>query len=98
MLDERSIKKLAELARIAVSPEEETALAKDLEKIVGYVSSIAAAPLSKGGEEGGYLDLHNVFREDGEAHPTGAYTEKLLAGAPAALRGYLKVKKIIAQD
>jgi len=96
MVEKRDIEKLAALSRIRVEPEEYEPLARDIEAILSYISNIknvsAEGVVS---QKGG---VRNVFRDDGEPHPPGQFTEKLLANAPAVLRGYLKVKNIIAQD
>ena len=96
MFDRPTVLKLAALARIAIPTEEQESLARDLETIVGYVSAVTAVSAQEGASA--KPALHNRMRQDGEPHEGGAYSERLLAQAPATLRGYLKVKKIIAQD
>ncbi len=90
-----NIKKLAQLSRIAVSDEEIKELEKEIPAILEFVEQIAEA----GGElvkETG--DYYNVMREDGEPHETGKYTEEMLKAMPDKKNGYLRVRKIIAQD
>ena len=97
MLNRDDIEKLSALARVALSEEEQDALAADLDRIVSYVSEIKKAAGSETPEP--LRPLHrNIFREDAEPHESGIYTEALLKEAPKVLRGYIKVKKIIAQD
>ena len=87
---------LANLARIAVSPEEADALAKDITNILGYVSEIEKITAGSFGEKK-VGPLCNVMREDGEPHEGGMYTEELLALAPKRDGQYIKVKKIIEE-
>ena len=94
MFSREQVSKLAELARIAVSEEEKESLRGDLEAIVSCVSAVAAAPA---GDAPPLSELRSVLREDGEPHAAGAFTEALLAQAPAVERGYVKVKAILAR-
>jgi len=85
---------LATLARIRLSDEEKAALSKDLEAILGYVRQVSEVA-DKAPKVSARLE--NVFREDGKPHATGAYSEVLLAEAPAVEKNFVKVKKIISR-
>ena len=37
----------------------------------------------------------NVMREDADAHEPGAYTDDLLAAAPASEKGYVRVTQVL---
>ena len=96
MISNDDVKKLAALARIKLTSDEETSLAKDMENILGYVKQIQE--VSAGKEhvtKASHPAAKNVLREDGEPHPTGAHTEELLAAAPAHQGQFVKVKKIL---
>jgi len=93
-MKKEDIEHLAKLSRIAVSESEASALAEDITSIVGYISEIdeitgERAPVKE------VAALNNVMREDGEPHPSGMYTEDLLAAAPQRHGQYVKVKKIL---
>ncbi len=95
MITPSDIEKLAELARVAVAPEEKESLAHDLGSIVDYISTIEEAGIE--GTEGVVPALvDTVMRADGEPHASGMYTEKLLAEAPSREGDYVKVKKILS--
>lgn len=109
-MKEEEIAKLAELARITVSPKERAAFAHDLENILGYVSEIQAVSalniksvgqalntkIGQGGmPEKVVAELRNVMREDGEPTPPGTFTADILAEAPQKEGGYIKVKQVL---
>lgn len=84
---------LAKLARIEMNDAEAEKLSGEFEQILNYVSEVKKVPpLDKGEIKEG---IYNVFREDGEPHESGIYTEKILSQASAREGNYLKVKKIL---
>ncbi|MEK7579523.1 MAG: Asp-tRNA(Asn)/Glu-tRNA(Gln) amidotransferase subunit GatC [Patescibacteria group bacterium] len=87
------IKVLSQLARLAVSPQEEAKLAHDLEGILEFVGQIQGASTGETKNVEGIPK--NVLREDGEPHAKGIYTEDLLAAAPSREKNFVKVKKIL---
>lgn len=93
MIEQKDIEKLARLARIEISAEEQEILRSDIEAIVGYVSQIKEAAPSELIKKAGVL--RNVMRQDGEPHPRGAFTETLLEEVPEQTDGYVKVKQIL---
>ena len=58
------IKKLSNLARISLSPEEEIDLKKDIEKVLEYVDDLKEADISSKQQDYFQSDLSNVFRQD----------------------------------
>ncbi len=89
------IEKLAALSRLALPKEDNTALLRDIVAILSYVSEILKA---SAGKEKNEKPLHrNVLREESDPHPSGMYTKRLLAAAPASEGGFVKVKKILAK-
>lgn len=93
------VKKLADLARINMSDEEMTIIAKDFDPILAYVSQVQEAlKLSEEVKDGKQPEdhfLHNIMREDVVTNNGGEYTEKILADAPDTENGFLKVKQIL---
>lgn len=90
------VQKLASLARIGLSKEEAEALSKDVESILTYIGQINE--LSIDVKETMAPEHRNVFREDGEPHESGKYTEALTEAFPDREKDALKVKKIISHD
>lgn len=58
------IEKVAELARIRLTPDEKNKLQSDLGAILGYVEKLKSVDTSKVSETSHVMDLTNVFRED----------------------------------
>ena len=94
MISIREIEKLAELSRIALSPEEKEALRKDMDSILDYVDQVKKVSADVRSEKKAGL-WHNVLREDENPHESGIFTEDLLSAAPRRERQYVKVKKIL---
>ena len=93
MISEEDVKKLASLARIKLTPEEETKYAKDMESILGYVSQVTKAGKNKTEQ---VVSTHrNIFRDDNNPHESGIHSEELLKSAPHREQDYVKVKKIL---
>ena len=92
-MNKQEVKKLAELSRLHIEEAEMETLASELEAILGYVEDVKKVVGASA--EGGTSPLKNVFRDDGNPHESGIYTDKILKGAPETERGYLKVKKIL---
>lgn len=95
MISDADVKKLAELSRIAVTPEEVPALVRDLDAILGYVSTLRQAEVS---DQAPVPDLENVVRPDDEPHAGGQHTEELLRAAPRTRGGYVETRQIISYD
>jgi len=93
------IKKLANLARIDMSDEEMTDIAKDFGAILAYVGQVQEVSKLKNIENlhqnpDNYF-LQNVMREDVSKNKRGEYTDRILADAPDTQDGFLKVKQIL---
>ncbi|MDP3996844.1 MAG: Asp-tRNA(Asn)/Glu-tRNA(Gln) amidotransferase subunit GatC [bacterium] len=104
MVTREEIQKLAELSRIEVGEDEVEKLRKDIGGILEYVAQIksvspqTAKPPTNADftrTDAEKSELKNVFREDGNPHESGAFTEALLKEAPETEGGYVKVKKIL---
>lgn len=84
------IQKLADLARINISKEEEDSFRKDLESIVAFVDQIKSKDVSQVTTAS---DRVNMFRDDVVAPLSSAYN--LVDSAPSHQDGFIKVPKII---
>lgn len=97
MITTEDIESLANLARIDVKDEEKEHLRSSMEGILNYVSEVGKISSDDGSAvsapEAGAL--RNVFREDGEPHESGIYTDGVLENAPGTEGEYIKVKKIL---
>ncbi|MBI2121057.1 MAG: Asp-tRNA(Asn)/Glu-tRNA(Gln) amidotransferase subunit GatC [Parcubacteria group bacterium] len=94
MITKEDIEKLADLARIEVEEGERERLRSSMEGILDYVSEVGKISDSSASAPD-LGTLRNVFREDGEPHEGGAYTDSVLKNAPDTEGGYIKVKKIL---
>ena len=88
------LRKLAELARIAIPKNELHDLQKDMEVILKYVSHIQKVAT----DAGETISVHTKppLREDENPHESGIYTQEILKGVPKTKDGYVEVKKIIS--
>lgn len=87
------VQKLALLARIEVSEQEQQEFLDDLTSILSYVDQVSS--ISTDGLSDPEYPLRNVMRSDTDAHESGMYTEKILAQAPDHDVEYVKVQKIL---
>lgn len=96
MISNDDVKKLAALARIKLTPEEEQALSGDMENILEYVKQIQDVSANQRGKhEENKSTVRNVLRSDDAPHERGAYASELLTAVPERHEGYVKVKKIL---
>ncbi len=93
MISRDDIKKLANLARMKLSSEEEEKFTTEIDSILGYVAQIQKATGIK--RSAGSERIKNVLRDDTTPHESGINTEVLLAEAPQREGQYVKVKKIM---
>lgn len=85
---------LAKLARLEVGAEEMAQLENELPSILAFVDTIQKANPSI---EVSVPTLRNVLRADEHPHESGAYTEALLAAAPAREGDRIVVKQVISR-
>jgi aspartyl-tRNA(Asn)/glutamyl-tRNA(Gln) amidotransferase subunit C len=95
MISPEEVKKLAHLARIEMTPEEETQFASEIDSILGYVAQVDTVSLQ---EERKLPQVRNVFRMDEKPHETEMYTHDIIMGAPKKEGNSFKVKKILSND
>ena len=97
MATHEDVQKLAALARIKISDDATDSFVKEFEGILSYIHSLEDLTLPGGGKQAPGV-VRNVFREDGEPHATGLYTNKLVKAFPEKEGNLLKVKQIISHD
>lgn len=95
MIERNEVQKLADLARITLTEEEQKALRKDLDAIIGYVHKVEEVGVSE--IELSLGEVHNITRADNVSHESGAFTEALLKALPQREGEYAKVKRILNQ-
>jgi aspartyl-tRNA(Asn)/glutamyl-tRNA(Gln) amidotransferase subunit C len=84
---------VADLARIALTPEEEQRLGEQLGNILGYVEQLRKVDVSGVEPMSHAFPLHNVTRAD-ERRP-GLTQEEALRNAPRRSNGLFIVPKIV---
>lgn len=84
---------LARLSSLQLADDEVDALAKDMDNIIGYVQQLDE--LDTSGVEPTYqvTGLENIWRDD--SVQSGIKPEKLVALAPEAQDGQIKVPKVL---
>ena len=86
---------VAELARIELSPEEETRLGKQLEGILGYVRQLEKLDLEGIEPTAHATPIHSVVRQD-QARPEACLSQQdALTNAPRQSGGQFVVPKVI---
>ena len=90
---EFDIKYVANLARIALTPEEEARLGSQLGDILGYVKNLEELDISEVEPMAHAVPLDNVLRAD-EVQPSIS-NDEALANAPKAAKGLFVVPKIV---
>lgn len=96
-MEQADMKRLASLARIAVSDDEVAALSKDIDDVLSYVSTVSDITAENGAAKK-VGPVHNVLRDDVVTNEPGEHTDALLTEAPERTGAWLKVKKILNQD
>ena len=95
-IDRKEIRRLARLARLALSEEEELTLAKDLGSILGYVAELASLDTS-GIEPTAHLaELGSSLRADKSA--ASFPPDQAVANAPQSQGSAFMVPKVIESD
>ena len=87
---------LADLARLAVTEEELSTFAGQLDQILDSVATVGEVAAAEVPPTSHAVPLTNVFRAD-EPH-AGLTQERALAGAPAAEQGRFRVPRILGED
>lgn len=92
-LTREEVQRIAVLARLRLTPEEEASLTEDLDAILGYMKKLNQV-ITDGVQPFGQTSDHvNVFRDDRVTNRPNA--DALLANAPERDATFFKVPKII---
>ena len=97
MATPEDVRKLAALARLSVAEDELPKLVAEFDGILAYVSTLESLTVPAAHERR-VPELRNVFREDGEPHAPGRYTEALAEQFPSRDGDSLSVKQIISYE
>ena len=92
-IDSSTVKKVASLARIAVSDEEAERLVPELNNILGCVEQLGEVDVT--GVEPMTAVIPNALRLRDDAITDGNVRDKVLANAPQAEHGFFAVPKVI---
>lgn len=92
-VDIPTVKKIASLARIAMSDAEVEALVPEFNKILGWVEQLGEVDCT--GIEPMTAVIPNTLRLREDVVTDGAVREKVLANAPQAEHGFFAVPKVI---
>ena len=94
MVSKEEVERLASLARLEVVEDKKEALANEMSAIVDFVSQVQEITTDATPTH----NHSNIFREDGEPHASGAYTDELLKSAQTSNGKHIVVPKIISND
>lgn len=93
IVDAATVRRIARLARIAVSDAEVEALAPELNNILGWVEQLQEVDVS--GVEPMTAVIPNRQRLRDDEVKDGGIRDQVLANAPAAEHGFFAVPKVI---
>jgi aspartyl-tRNA(Asn)/glutamyl-tRNA(Gln) amidotransferase subunit C len=96
MIDQEQVRKVAHLARLELTPEEEEKFTIQLGSILGYVEQLSELDVSDVAPTTRAIDVSNVTRKD-ELQPF-ADREAILSSAPEQEGEFFKVPKILNAD
>lgn len=92
-VDKETVKKIANLSRIAVTEAEADALVPELNNILGWVEQLSEVDCSK--VEPMTAVIPNKLRLRDDVVTDGNVRDKVLANAPVADHGFFAVPKVI---
>ncbi len=92
-VDSATVRKIASLARIAVTDGEVDAMVPELNNILGWIEQLGEVDVT--GVEPMTAVIPNVLRLRDDVVTDGGIREKVLANAPAAEHGFFGVPKVI---
>lgn len=92
-IDTATVKKVASLARIAITDEEAGRLAPELANILGWIEQLGEVDTAS--VEPMTTVIHNHLRLRDDVVTDGGVRDKVLANAPVAEHGFFAVPKVI---
>lgn len=93
MIDREQVRKVALLARLELTPEQEEQFTTQLGSILGYIEQLSELDVSNVPPTARAIDVSNVTRDD-ELQPYSD-REAILDSAPEQEREFFKVPKIL---
>lgn len=96
MIDLEQVRKVAHLARLELTPEEEQRLPSQLSAILDYVEQLSELDTNNVEPTTRAIDVSNVFRED--VQTTFGDRELLLENAPDREDDFFRVPKIMGES
>jgi len=93
MADKKDVEYVANLARIKITPQQESSLEEQLSKIIGYIDKLKELDVTGVKPSRGAHITRDVFRED-KAIPSQA-REEILKNSPSREGDYFKIPKVI---
>lgn len=96
MIDIEEVKKVANLARLQLTPEEEQEFTTQLNSILDYFEQLSELDTDKVTPTSRAINLNNIMRSD-ELEPF-ANREEILACAPETDGEFFKVPKILSEQ
>jgi aspartyl-tRNA(Asn)/glutamyl-tRNA(Gln) amidotransferase subunit C len=95
MITKETVQHVAKLARLELTPEEETQFTEQLGAILGYVEQLSEVDVEGVVPTAHPLPLQNVLRQD-RMQPS-LTPEEVLQNAPAKEQGMFRVPQIIGE-
>ena len=92
-VDSATVRKIASLARIAVTDGEVDAMVPELNNILGWIEQLGEVDVT--GVEPMTAVIPNVLRLRDDVVTDGGIRDRILANAPAAEHGFFGVPKVI---
>ncbi len=92
-VDSATVRKIASLARIAVTDGEVDAMVPELNNILGWIEQLGEVDVS--GVEPMTAVIPNALRLRDDVVTDGGIRDRVLANAPAAEHGFFGVPKVI---
>lgn len=92
-VDAATVKKIASLARIAITDEEVARIAPELDNIMGWIEQLGEVDTSS--VEPMTAVIPNTLRLRDDVVTDGDVRDKVLANAPEAEHGFFTVPKVI---
>ncbi|MEY2984452.1 MAG: Aspartyl-tRNA(Asn) amidotransferase subunit / Glutamyl-tRNA(Gln) amidotransferase subunit [Cyanobacteriota bacterium] len=96
MLDQSQVQKIAQLARLEITPEEEVQFAQQLSSILDYFEQLNELPTEGVPPTTRAIELSNILRADTQAHWQDRQT--LLDNAPEPEGDFFRVPQIMNSD
>ncbi|XDD48913.1 Asp-tRNA(Asn)/Glu-tRNA(Gln) amidotransferase subunit GatC [Leptospira sp. WS92.C1] len=92
-LNEDSLQKIAELARLKIRPEEKESTLRDFNKVLDYVDQVKGLDVSSIADDEIYFQHENAIRPDLSGKHLSR--EEIETFAPSFQNGYFVVPKVI---